>query len=461
MNKYAIFWIIGNENPPRDTPGQRLRILQQLLGQKYPEADGWFLLNRIVDISYRREVLDRISQANGKCVTIPFDQEHTLQGHTHEEIVRRAININDARNYALEFALALGYETVVILDGDCLFDQEGWDAFRAAADANPSLPNLSIPHITCRNLPGGLPDDVRPGEPMIAFRKFSPYHFDVSLPFGQGDKLALLRELGHDMTPDSGHCKLLRTDRTAIAGYCLHLQTGSDAAAADRPTREFLRKESMVQLVDRIRKRVLWRNRQPESAVPGYFDYSGQYSAVALDAPDNAHGVEVGCWQGRSVCYLAKEFAGYGKRVRIDCVDLWTGGKDEELVALVAAMGGPHKLFEAFQRAVEGIPQIGDIHECDSAKAARYYLDNSLDFVFLDAGHTYEEVRADIAAWLPKVKPGGLLFGHDFVAQHPKGIQVAKAVLAEMAGRNLEVMPHGRVWKHVKLTDAVRERRWV
>lgn len=44
----------------------------------------------------------------------------------------------------------------------------------------------------------------------------------------------------------------------------------------------------------------------------------------------------------------------------------------------------------------------------------RRFADGSLDFVWLDAGHDYASVRSDIAAWLPKVKPGGLLGGDDW-----------------------------------------------
>jgi predicted O-methyltransferase YrrM len=39
--------------------------------------------------------------------------------------------------------------------------------------------------------------------------------------------------------------------------------------------------------------------------------------------------------------------------------------------------------------------------------------DGSLDFVFIDADHEYESVIRDIKAWAPKVKPGGLVSGHD------------------------------------------------
>lgn len=47
-----------------------------------------------------------------------------------------------------------------------------------------------------------------------------------------------------------------------------------------------------------------------------------------------------------------------------------------------------------------------------SLEAAATVEDGSLDFVFIDANHETEAVRADIRAWRPKVKPGGLL-GHD------------------------------------------------
>ena len=49
-----------------------------------------------------------------------------------------------------------------------------------------------------------------------------------------------------------------------------------------------------------------------------------------------------------------------------------------------------------------------------SVVAAADVTDGSLDFVFIDADHTYPAVVADIAAWWPKVKPGGWIGGHDY-----------------------------------------------
>ena len=49
-----------------------------------------------------------------------------------------------------------------------------------------------------------------------------------------------------------------------------------------------------------------------------------------------------------------------------------------------------------------------------SIEASKTFEDNSLDFVFLDASHEYEDVKEDILHWLPKIKSGGIFAGHDY-----------------------------------------------
>lgn len=63
-----------------------------------------------------------------------------------------------------------------------------------------------------------------------------------------------------------------------------------------------------------------------------------------------------------------------------------------------------------------------------STEAAKTFPDGSLDFVFIDGAHDYESVVADIHAWYPKVKHGGIFSGHDYTQGKSGGMGVIQAV---------------------------------
>ena len=78
--------------------------------------------------------------------------------------------------------------------------------------------------------------------------------------------------------------------------------------------------------------------------------------------------------------------------------------------------------------------------------AAKQVDDGSLDMVFIDAGHDYDSVREDIANWLPKVRPGGIVAGHDYQQRFP-GVQRAVAEMLPIQDVHLE---SDSVWWLVK-----------
>ena len=88
----------------------------------------------------------------------------------------------------------------------------------------------------------------------------------------------------------------------------------------------------------------------------------------------------------------------------------------------------------------------------DSAKAADDFSDYTVDFCYLDAGHTYEAVKADIDAWLRTISVGGILAGHDY-SGHSSKIGVVQAV-QEAFGEDFSFNKGKRIWWHV-----VKQRR--
>jgi predicted O-methyltransferase YrrM len=184
-------------------------------------------------------------------------------------------------------------------------------------------------------------------------------------------------------------------------------------------------------------------------SIPGFFDYQGPYSGLAADVPDSDPIVEIGSWLGKSAAYLARELQLRGKTNKVYCVDTWAG--DASLMKQVAELGGPDQVFAAFLRNMRTLAGRVLPIRMNSVSAAACFEDESVAAVFIDAEHTYAAVMAELTAWYPKLLPGGLIFGHDYVPLHPVSrINVVAAVDEFFQGKNLELRPMSRVWKHVK-----------
>jgi len=50
-----------------------------------------------------------------------------------------------------------------------------------------------------------------------------------------------------------------------------------------------------------------------------------------------------------------------------------------------------------------------------SSDAAKKFKDNELDFIYIDANHSYEGCKKDIELWYPKMRAGGVFAGHDYL----------------------------------------------
>jgi glycosyltransferase involved in cell wall biosynthesis len=175
----------------------------------------------------------------------------------------------------------------------------------------------------------------------------------------------------------------------------------------------------------------------PDS-VPGWFDFAEIYDQAIAEAEDGDTLVEVGCWMGRSLIYLAQRARESGKRLRIVAVDRWEPWGHPVLDPVVES-GDVYGEFRAnLERA--GMADLVEVIRAPSLEAATRFADGSVRFVFLDDDHSLEAVRAGIRAWLPKVSPGGVLAGHDY----DRRSSVRRAVLERFGERAVERLP--RSW---------------
>lgn len=85
-----------------------------------------------------------------------------------------------------------------------------------------------------------------------------------------------------------------------------------------------------------------------------------------------------------------------------------------------------------------------------SEEAAPKFADGSLDFCYLDAQHDYPSIKRDLELWAPKVKPGGILAGHDWVED---GIHNGQSYGVKQAVRDFAI-------KYGKVIHFTQENDW-
>lgn len=126
-------------------------------------------------------------------------------------------------------------------------------------------------------------------------------------------------------------------------------------------------------------------------------------------------GVELGVEQGAYAEVLCRANPG----VHLYCVDAWRtypGYRDHVTQA---------KLDGFFESTKQRLAAFNVTFKRDwSIGASGAFSEGSLDFVFIDANHTLPHVIADLHAWSPKVKRGGIIAGHDFCKRVRNGYQV-------------------------------------
>lgn len=146
--------------------------------------------------------------------------------------------------------------------------------------------------------------------------------------------------------------------------------------------------------------------------IDGWFEHEKTYEFLVSKVPSGGIFVECGAWLGKSSAYLCDLVK---DRVKVYIVDTWKGSPNElDTHHALAKHEDIYRIFLSNMGSRNYTPLMMDSYE-----ASRQFKNNSLDVVFIDMTHTYEAVKNDIEYWLPKVREGGYLAGHDYDDHFP------------------------------------------
>lgn len=121
-------------------------------------------------------------------------------------------------------------------------------------------------------------------------------------------------------------------------------------------------------------------------------------------------GVEVGTFKGEFSKQLVSSWQG-----TLYMVDVWRALDEKEYKDSSNHGVFDHDIYEDAIANIKGFEDRAIMIRATSEKASEIFADGSLDFVYIDANHAYDYVVQDIELWLPKLKSGGWLCGHDYI----------------------------------------------
>lgn len=141
---------------------------------------------------------------------------------------------------------------------------------------------------------------------------------------------------------------------------------------------------------------------------------AGIYSKLLCDAnPEKIDLYSIDAWTA---------YKGYRDHVSQEEVDKLQVKARERLSSYIA--GGKCTLIKGF-----------------SVEVAKQFKDESLDFVYIDGNHEFQQTVNDIAEWHPKVKVGGIVAGHDYILRNDPGYLMHVPMAVEGYCKSYNIKP--------------------
>lgn len=223
--------VIGNDLWPRHAQGQALTNLEFILRHEpaFPGCRKLFVLNRLVDLAAQARAEAMVKDHGHDCLILPFNPADyaaatldtacfggddyfrsaefaSIGSHEQDRQrlwaaapkLRYAMNLNGARNAAIDRGAAQGDWTLV-LDGSCFVPPAAWQKLLKDMTACPFARYLVIPMqrlVANEAALTTLPRPNRSEEPQLAFHTSAQARFDELYPYGVRDKTSLLDRIG-------------------------------------------------------------------------------------------------------------------------------------------------------------------------------------------------------------------------------------------------------------------------
>ena len=163
----------------------------------------------------------------------------------------------------------------------------------------------------------------------------------------------------------------------------------------------------IIDTAEHLRKK--FRRSLPQMSPIRCIGYKRTELGVLFNELGFKRGAEIGVREGvfsRCLCESIKD-------IDLLCVDIWEPYSGHRKAKANEKYADAQKRLKPFN---------AKLIKMSGLDMAKKVPNNSLDFVYIDAAHRFDDVMQDIIVWSPKVRKGGIVSGHDYYRGRNNGV---------------------------------------
>lgn len=378
-----------------------------------------------------------------------------IMGHSHGYVDCEKMLVDVARNYLIDSVLDSGAKYLFFIGDDTVVPYNAFENLLKTCEANPGHIAAGVYYIKCAHAMISvrkdnhiIVPDVSPGQvfeawqtgmdcmliPVETLRRMKDEDPDLpfcciangieDIPFVGEDNFFLHR------CRKSGVKVFVNTDV-----QCLHMDiaTGKYTAHPSVNLNHYftnIKPTVPLTIEDKMFIDFRWTSRLPggiNNPTEGVSRWlPGEDIPEIIKGIENPVGVEVGVAEGTTTEYLLQTLPSL-RLSGVDSYPVYIDWNDTQ-------PDGDANKAEMLRKVDPYMERYNHIYE-DSDDAVKMFDDESLDFVFIDGLHTYEQVLKDCKNYYPKIKNGGFIIGHDFA--RIQGVNKAVREFANSIGKEI------------------------